>query len=165
MNAFFDGLMIAELFPVHSHMTPVFNSILLKDGCKMDYQKLIGEKTTREQTVTRELLASWLKSGTVDVFATPAMIALMEYTASSLVQPFLDEGITTVGTAVNVTHINPTPEGAVVRAEAEIIETDGRRFLFKVTAWDQAGLIGEGTHERYTVKRDRLQENASARLV
>jgi predicted thioesterase len=89
----------------------------------------------------------------------------MEYTALMLAQSFLDDGITTVGTAVNITHQNPTPEGAVVRAEAEIIETDGRRFLFKVTAWDQAGIIGEGTHERFTVKRDRLQEKAAARLV
>lgn len=131
----------------------------------MQYQELIGKKSTEQWTVTRNLLASSLKSGTVDVFATPFMIALMEYTALMLVQPFLADGITTVGTAVNITHQNPTAEGAVVHAEAEITKTDGRRFLFKVTAWDQAGLIGEGTHERYTVKQDRLQEKASLRLV
>ncbi|NLN81952.1 MAG: thioesterase family protein [Clostridiales bacterium] len=131
----------------------------------MNYHDLIGKKATQEWTVTRELLASSLKSGAVDVFATPFMIALMEYTALMLVQPFLDDGITTVGTAVNITHSSPSPEGAVVRAEAEILETDGRRFLFRVTAWDNAGLIGEGTHERHTVKRDSLQKKAATRLL
>jgi predicted thioesterase len=80
-----------------------------------------------------------------------------------LVQPGLPEGITTVGTSVHISHLNPTPEGAAVRAQAEILECDGRRFLFKVTAWDEVGLIGEGTHERFTVQRGRFQEKASAR--
>ena len=101
----------------------------------------------------------------MDVFATPYMIALMEYTSLALVQPFLPEGITTVGTSVNVRHLCPTPEGATVRAEAEIVEADDRRFLFKVSVWDEAGLIGEGTHERCTVKRDRFAEKAAARRV
>jgi fluoroacetyl-CoA thioesterase len=131
----------------------------------MDFQKLIGKKFYQHWTVTRNLLASTVKSGTLDVFATPSMIALMENTAMIMVQQYLDEGITTVGTSVNITHTNPTPQGAVVRAEAEIIETDGRRFLFKVSAWDQAGLIGEGTHERFTVKKDSLQKKAYSRLV
>lgn len=125
--------------------------------------ELIGKKGTQEWTVTRDRLASSLKSGTVDVFATPYMIALMEYTALALVQPFLPEGITTVGTSVNVRHLCPTPEGAIVRAEAEILEADDRRFLFKVCVWDEVGLIGEGTHERCTVKRDRFAEKAAAR--
>ena len=127
------------------------------------FEEMIGKKQTAQWTVTKERLASSMGSGTVDVFATPAMIALMEYTAMSLVQPYLPEGITTVGTSVNITHQNPTPEGAAVRAEAEVIETDGRRFAFRVTVWDEVGLIGEGTHERCTIKRERFQEKAAAR--
>ena len=101
--------------------------------------------------------------GTADVFATPFMIALMEYAALTLVQPHLPEGIITLGTMVNITHTSPTLEGMTVRAQAELLETDGRRFLFRVTAWDDAGLIGEGTHERHTVKTDRFLEKAAAR--
>ncbi len=126
-------------------------------------EEMIGKKGVQEWTVTKELLASSMKSGTVNVFATPYMIALMEYTAMTLVQPFLPEGITTVGTAVNVQHLCPTPEGAAVRAEAEILESDERRFLFRVSVWDEAGLIGEGTHERCTVKKTRFEEKAAAR--
>ncbi len=129
------------------------------------YEELIGKKEIQQQTVTRELLASSLKSGTVDVLATPYMIALMEYAALMLIQPALPEDITSVGTSVNVTHLNPTPEKAVVRAEAELLETDGRRFVFHVAAYDESGIIGEGTHERCTVKRSRFAEKAAARRV
>ena len=126
-------------------------------------EKLIGTTHSEEWTVTRELLASSLKSGTVDVFATPCMIALMEYACMMLLQPALPEDITTVGTMVNVTHLNPTLEGMKVCAEAKLIESDGRRFLFQVIASDDVGVIGEGTHERCSVKRDRFAEKAEAR--
>lgn len=124
----------------------------------------IGRKHTEQWTVTHDRLACSLKSGTVEVFATPFMIALMEYTCLSLVQPGLPEGITTVGTRVDVSHAAPTPEGSTVTAEAELLETDGRRFLFKVTARDEAGVIGEGTHERCSVKIESFQKKAAARL-
>lgn len=123
----------------------------------------VGKTGTQQWTVTPDMLASAMKSGTVNVFATPCMVALMEYTASRLVQPLLPDGITTVGTAIRVSHIQPTAVGATVRAEAEILESDGRRFLFRVTAWDESGVIGEGTHERCTVKPERLEEKAAAR--
>ena len=126
-------------------------------------EEVIGKKGVQEWTVTKELLASSMKSGTVDVFATPYMIALMEYTAMTLVQPLLPEGITTVGTLVDVRHLSPTPAGARVRAEAEIIEADDRRYRFRVSAWDEAGLIGEGFHECCTVKKARFEEKAAAR--
>ena len=126
-------------------------------------EELIGAVQEQQVTVDKTLLASGLKSGTADVFATPFMIALMEYAALTLVQPHLPEGIITLGTMVNITHTSPTLEGMTVRAQAELLETDGRRFLFRVTAWDDAGLIGEGTHERHTVKTDRFLEKAAAR--
>jgi fluoroacetyl-CoA thioesterase len=127
-------------------------------------EEWIGRKHTEQWTVTHDRLACSLKSGTVEVFATPFMIALMEYTCLSLVQPGLPEGITTVGTRVDVSHTAPTPEGAAVTAEAELLETDGRRFLFRVTARDEAGVIGEGTHERCSVKIESFQKKAAARL-
>ena len=126
-------------------------------------QEIVGRKGVQEWKVTKERLASSMQSGTVDVFATPYMIALMEYTAMTLVQPLLPEGIATVGTMVNIRHLHPTPEGAAVRAEAEILEADDRRFLFRVSVWDEAGLIGEGTHERCTVKKERFEQKAAAR--
>lgn len=118
----------------------------------------IGRKHTEQWTVTRDRLACSLKSGTVEVFATPFMIALMEYACLRLVQPGLPEGIATVGTRVEVSHVAATPEGAAVTAEAELLETDGRRFFFRVRAWDEAGLIGEGTHERRTIKTESFQK-------
>lgn len=129
------------------------------------FEDWIGRKETREWTVTRDMLADSMKSGSVPVLATPCMIALMENAALSLVQPALPEGITTVGTAVDIRHLNPTPEGAVIRAEAELTETDGRRFVFKVTVFDEAGVIGEGTHERYSIKSESFERKASARKL
>lgn len=127
-------------------------------------EEWIGKKHTEQWTVTHDRLACSLKSGTVEVFATPFMIALMEYTCLSMVQPGLQEGITTVGTKVDVSHVAATPEGATVTAEAELLECDGRRFLFKVRAWDEAGVIGEGTHERCTIKTESFQKKALTRL-
>lgn len=123
----------------------------------------IGTRHTETLTVGKSQLASSLKSGTVDVFATPFMIALMEYAAMQLIVPALPEGVTTVGTLVNITHTAPTLEGTRVRAEAELVESDGRRFVFRVTAYDEAGVIGEGIHERCSVKRDRFLQKAAER--
>ena len=128
-----------------------------------DFKALCGTRHSESQVVAPEQLASHMASGTVDVFATPCMVALMEYTCMRLLAPHLDEGITTVGTLVNITHVNPTPAGMTVRAEAELTESDGRRFVFRVSAWDEAGLIGEGVHERCSVKAARFQEKAAAR--
>ncbi len=90
-------------------------------------------------------------SGNLPVFATPAMIAMMEYTAASSVAPGLAEGQSTVGTLVNVKHLAATPKGMNVTFETELTETDRRRLVFSVKAYDERGLIGEGTHERFIV--------------
>lgn len=128
-----------------------------------DWKTLCGTRHIEERTVTPDMLASHLASGTVDVFATPCMVALMEYACMQLLAPHLPEGITTVGTLVNITHTNPTPAGMRVRAEAALVETDGRRFVFRVEAYDEAGQIGEGIHERHTVKAAKFQEKAAQR--
>lgn len=122
-----------------------------------------GAAHEEEEIVTPEKLASAVGSGEVPVYATPCLAALMEKAARILVQPWLEEGITTVGTALQLTHTAATPEGAAVRARAELIEADGRRFVFRITASDEAGSIGECIHERCTVKTARFLEKAQAR--
>ncbi len=130
----------------------------------MEYESLVGAVHEEGWTVTEELLASSLKSGAVRVFATPYMAALMEYAALMLVQPYLPEGITTVGTTLNITHESATPAGMQVRAKAVLTETDGRRFVFAVEAWDELGVIGRGTHERRSVKQAPFEARALEKL-
>lgn len=95
------------------------------------------------------------------MFATPAMIALMEHAALSAVDPLLPEGWSTVGTELAVRHLSATAEGREVRCRAELLETDGRRLLFRVEAFDGAGLAGEGTHVRFIVENGRFLRKAA----
>lgn len=81
-----------------------------------------------------------------------------------LVQPHLPQGITTVGTHLNISHESATPEGMRVWAEATLTKTDGRRFLFQITAWDECGIIGRGTHERCSVKQASFEEKTRLKL-
>lgn len=129
----------------------------------MDMTTLLN--TTHRETITvgDADLAVNIKSGDLRVLATPRMVALMEQSAAALVAPHLDEGITTVGTALTIAHTAPTVEGRTVTAEATLLETDGRRFVFAVAAFDDAGEIGRGTHERVSVKSDRFMDKAAAR--
>jgi fluoroacetyl-CoA thioesterase len=121
---------------------------------------LVGEAKT---LVSGSNVASAYGSGAVEVFATPAMIALMEGAASRAVQAALPEGSITVGTRVDVRHLAATPPGAEVRARAELLQIDGRRLVFRVEAFDQDEKIGEGTHERAVVDRERLLARARAK--
>lgn len=95
-------------------------------------------------------------SGDMEVLATPAMVALMEQAAMTCVAAELDEGCTTVGTQLSVDHIRPTATGDTIVAWATVTEVDGRKITFSVTAHDSNGLIGEGTHVRYVVNRERF---------
>lgn len=99
----------------------------------------------------------------VDVYATPCLIGLMEEAAQTSVAPFLGEGMTTVGTKLNVSHDAATPIGMKVWAESELVEEDGRRLVFSVKAYDECGLIGQGGHERFVVKLDRFMEKVGAK--
>lgn len=110
-----------------------------------------GIKGRLEQTVTPEMSAARVGSGLVDVFATPMMIALIEQTCYESVLPHLEEGQGTVGTHVNVAHTAATPIGMRVWCESELVEVDRRRLVFKVKAFDECGLIGEGSHERFII--------------
>ena len=120
---------------------------------------------TKELTVTKDKTAAAVGSGLLDVFATPQMIALMEATASESVAPYLDEGSTSVGTLVNVSHVAATPVGMKVRCESELTEVDGRKLTFTVKAFDECGLIGEGTHERFVVFSEKFMAKTNAKLV
>lgn len=128
----------------------------------MDY---IGTKHEVKITVTDEATAAKMKSGSLSVLATPFMVALMEQAAAELCEKFTPEGISTVGTALNISHLAPTPVGSEVKAVAELLSFDGRKAQFKVEAFDEAGLIGEGTHERFTIKTDKFMEKAKERKI
>ena len=106
--------------------------------------------------VGEEHTAAAFGAGGVRVFGTPMLIGLMENAAWRLVQPEMNAGETTVGTLVNIRHLAATPVGAAVTAAAELVEIDGRRLVFRVSAHDERQLIGEGTHERARVLLDRF---------
>ncbi len=123
-----------------------------------------GIKGTKEITVTNELTAKTMKSGALDVFATPAMIALMEEVAYKSVAPELEEGCGTVGTMMNIKHVAATPVGMKVTCETELVKVDGRALTFSVKAYDECGLIGEGEHERFIVDDVKFQSKANGKL-
>jgi predicted thioesterase len=123
-----------------------------------------GIKHKTETVVTKELCADAWGSGGLQVYATPAMIALMENTAWASVEPCMEEGCSTVGTHLDVSHLSASPVGAHVTVESELIEVDGRRLVFKVSASDDAGLIGEGTHERFIIKTEKFMARTEAKL-
>ena len=115
-----------------------------------------GIKNTKQITVEEKDTALSYGSGTLRVFATPAMTALMENTAMNAAAPYLEEGEATVGTEINIRHLSATPVGGTVTCEAELTEADGRRLVFSVKAFDNAGLIGEGTHESFVIKTEKF---------
>ncbi len=106
--------------------------------------------------VTEELTAASMGSGDMAVFATPAMVALMENAAMKAVAPALQDGQTTVGTAISTSHLRPSALGAEVRAKAELIRIDGRSLEFSITAYDGDRIIGEARHSRFIVDKERF---------
>lgn len=123
----------------------------------------IGSRGRAEAVVTEENTAAAVGSGLVPVFATPQMIALMENAAVDAVQSGLEEGEGTVGTALEITHDAATPIGMKVWAEAELVAVDRKKLTFRVSAFDEAGPIGGGTHERFLIQVDRFLVKAEAR--
>lgn len=111
----------------------------------------IGIKGRQDTTVTTANVATNVGSGKVQVFATPMMIALMEKAAALSIEPVLDEGQSSVGTHIDVSHCAASPLGMHVWAETEVIEVDRRRVTFSVKAFDERGLIGEGKHDRFII--------------
>lgn len=101
-----------------------------------------------------------MASGTLPVFATPLMVALMEEVSKDCVMPCLEEGQSTVGMLVNVRHVSATPVEMEVSCEATLVEIDRRRLVFEVKAYDAAGIIGEGIHERFIVENEKFMAKA-----
>ena len=114
---------------------------------------LTFESTT---TVSASNTAATLGSGDMDVFATPAMVALMENAAMKAVAAALPEGSATVGAQMNTSHIKASALGATITASATLTQVDGRKLTFAVKAWDEQGTIGEGEHTRFVVDRERF---------
>ncbi len=128
---------------------------------------LIGTKCRLEETVTEELTAAAVGSGLLSVFGTPFMLALMENAAQTALQSFLEEGQGSVGTHLDVSHTAPTPVGMKVTVEAEIVSVseNGKMVDFRVTAWDEKGPIGEGTHTRAIINNERFLSKCNAKLA
>jgi predicted thioesterase len=119
----------------------------------------VGLKGEARRVVTPDQTAEAFGSGLVPVYATPAMVALMEKAAVVALAGYLAPGDTTVGTKLEIVHLAATPLDDEVRAEAELVAVDGRRLSFALAAWDSTGKIGEGRHERMIVARDRFLES------
>ncbi|MGI6711975.1 MAG: thioesterase family protein [Bacillota bacterium] len=122
----------------------------------MDFNLQLGLSGEARETVTENNTARKYGSGNIDVYATPAMIGLMENAALKCVDPILPEGWSTVGIEINVKHMAATPIGFTVQAKSELIEVDGRRLVFKVEAYDESKKIGEGMHQRFIVQLDKF---------
>lgn len=123
----------------------------------------VGAKNFVELTVTESDTALAMKSGSLKVLATPKLICLVEEAAATLAEKFLSAEYTSVGTNLNVNHIAPTPIGFKVRAEVELIEIDGRKLIFNVSAVDDSGEIFNGRHERFIVNREKFQAKANSK--
>ena len=123
-----------------------------------------GIKGYQEIVVTQELTAKNMGSGVMDVFATPAMLALMEKTAFMSVMPHLNEGCGSVGTKVEIEHVASSPVGMKITCESELVEIEGRKLIFKVEAYDSKGLIGKGVHERFIVENEKFQQKTDKKL-
>ncbi len=121
-----------------------------------------GLSAQSKATVSMENTAQTMGSGDMPVFATPAMVALMENAAMKAVATTLPEGSTTVGAEMNCTHIKPSGLGAEITATAILTEVDGRKLTFNVGARDAEGMIGEGVHIRYIVDRERFMSKVKA---
>lgn len=116
----------------------------------------IGVMHESSQVVTPNDSAKRYGSGLVDVFATPAMIALMENACMNAVAPYLPPGYGTVGVEVNVSHVKATPIGQNVVCRATLVGVDGRRLQFEVVANDEGGEIGKGSHDRFIVDMEKF---------
>ena len=124
----------------------------------------VGLKNTVSEEVTEERTARAMGSGSLPVYATPAMTCLMEKAATEAVEALVPEGWTTVGISLHVAHTAATPVGLTVRAETEVTAVEGRKIIFTVRAYDDQGEIGVGSHERFAVAKEKFLAKAAAKV-
>ena len=129
----------------------------------MTYENLNGMTNSAEEFVTEENTALALRSGNLKVFATPALIRLIEEAAAELVEKNISPELTSVGISLDVKHTSPTPLGMKVRAEVKIISVEGRKLTFDVVVYDERGEIARGSHERFIVYKEKFQSKADAK--
>ena len=122
-----------------------------------------GQTATSTVTVTESNIAKTMKSGSLEVFATPAMCALMEEAAQAAVQPHLEEGEGTVGISLSISHDAPSPMGSTITAKATVTAVEGRKITFNIEASDGVGIIGKGTHERFVINNEKFMAKVSTR--
>jgi len=130
---------------------------------RLDLTFKIGIKNEKMEFVIETNTAIHYGSGNLPVYATPAMVALMEGAAAASVENELPEGMSTVGISLTIQHLAATPLGMKVRATSELIEVHGKKLVFHVTAFDEKEKIGEGTHERFIVSADRFLQKTQAK--
>lgn len=124
----------------------------------------VGLKGKATTTSSHANSAKTAGSGTLDVFATPSMVALMEQAAQTSLAPFLGEDESSVGTALHISHSAATPLGLEIWAESEVTEVDGKRVEFTVTAYDKKGEIGKGTHQRFIINIPKFMARTQSKL-
>jgi predicted thioesterase len=129
----------------------------------MEINLKVGMTAEKHEQVTNENTAIRYGSGGAAVYATPAMIGLMEGTCLAAVDPHLPEGMGTVGIHLDIRHLAATPIGLNVRAAAELIEIAGKRLTFRIEAFDDKEKIGEGTHQRYIIDVNKFMDKAHSK--
>ena len=123
----------------------------------------VGQSATATVTVTESNIAKTMKSGSLEVFATPAMCALMEEAAQAAVQPELNDDEGTVGISLSISHDAPSPMGTTITATATVTAVEGRKISFAIEASDGVGIIGKGTHERFVINNEKFMTKVGAR--
>ena len=123
----------------------------------------VGQSATATVTVTESNIAKTMKSGSLEVFATPAMCALMEEAAQAAVQPELNDDEGTVGISLSISHDAPSPMGTTITATATVTAVEGRKTSFAIEASDGVGIIGKGTHERFVINNEKFMTKVGAR--
>ena len=123
----------------------------------------VGQSATATVTVTESNIAKTMKSGSLEVFATPAMCALMEEAAQAAVQPELNDDEGTVGISLSISHDAPSPMGTTITATATVTAVEGRKISFAIEASDGVGIIGKGTHERFVINNEKFMTKVDAR--
>lgn len=130
----------------------------------MDFNISIGLEGEAQETVTHENTAKKYGSGGIEVYATPAMVALMENASLKAVDPKLPEGYATVGIGLDIKHLAATPIGMNVKAKAVLKEIDNKKLTFDVQAFDEQELIGQGTHIRYIIQIEKFVDRTQKKL-